>query len=51
MADAVHGALRDGRFWILTHKRVAVGMVRQRLAWMSEGVVPSFDLRAAGRGG
>jgi NAD(P)-dependent dehydrogenase (short-subunit alcohol dehydrogenase family) len=51
VADAVAAALVDGRFWILTHPRVAIGMARQRSAWMESGEPPSFDLRRAGEPG
>ena len=49
VAEALRAALDDGRFWILSHERVALGMVRQRIEWMQTGRPPSFDLRQAGR--
>jgi NAD(P)-dependent dehydrogenase (short-subunit alcohol dehydrogenase family) len=49
VAEAVRSALGDGRFWILSHERVAIGMVRQRELWMETGRPPSFDLELAGR--
>jgi NAD(P)-dependent dehydrogenase (short-subunit alcohol dehydrogenase family) len=51
VADAVADALVDGRFWVHTHERLALGTVRQRLHWMQDGTVPRFDLSKAGQGG
>ena len=49
VADAVADAIVDERFWILTHERVALATMRQRLAWMEGGQPPRIDLGEAGR--
>jgi NAD(P)-dependent dehydrogenase (short-subunit alcohol dehydrogenase family) len=49
VADAVVDAIGDERFWILTHERVALATMRQRLAWMEGGRPPRIDLDEAGR--
>jgi len=49
VADAVADALVNENFWILTHERVALSTMRQRIAWMEGGSPPSIDLDAAGR--
>ena len=51
VVDAVFDALDDGRFWILSHERVARAMVSDQLNWITAGVMPRFDLGAAGQAG
>ena len=42
-ADAVFDAVRDERFFVLTHERAATATTEARLAWMLGGDPPSFD--------
>ena len=49
VAGAVADAIVDERFWILTHERVALATMRQRLAWMEGGEPPRIALGEAGR--
>ncbi|MEI8051099.1 MAG: SDR family NAD(P)-dependent oxidoreductase [Actinomycetes bacterium] len=49
VADAVADSIVDERFWILTHERVALSTMRQRLAWMEGGEPPRINLEEAGR--
>jgi NAD(P)-dependent dehydrogenase (short-subunit alcohol dehydrogenase family) len=49
VANAVHDALLDERFWILTHERLALSTTRQRLSWMEGGELPRIDLFEAGK--
>jgi NAD(P)-dependent dehydrogenase (short-subunit alcohol dehydrogenase family) len=42
-ADAVFDALRDERFFVLTHERAASSTTEARLAWMRGGDPPAFD--------
>ena len=51
VVDKVMSALDDGRFWILSHERVARAMVADQLNWMTTGTLPRFDLGAAGQPG
>ena len=51
VVEAVFDALADGRFWILSHERVAKAMVADELRWITDGVLPRFDLGAAGQAG
>jgi NAD(P)-dependent dehydrogenase (short-subunit alcohol dehydrogenase family) len=51
VVEAVMSALDDGRFWILSHERVARAMVSDQLNWITAGVMPRFDLGAAGQAG
>ena len=46
VADMVVDAVRDGRFFVLTHPEPALAAVRRRLAWMETGVEPG--VRTAG---
>lgn len=49
VADAVASAVTEGRFWVLTHVRSALGSTKQRLEWMRGGPAPTADLDAATR--
>lgn len=49
VVDAVMAALDDGRFWVLSHPKVASAMVGDELEWIRNGTLPRFDLEAAGR--
>ena len=49
VADAVADSIVDERFWILTHERVALATMRQRLSCMEGGEPPRIDLGEAGR--
>ncbi len=49
VAEAVAESIVDERFWILTHERVALATMRQRLEWMEGGNPPRIDLDAAGK--
>ena len=42
-AEAVFAAIRDERFFILTHERAATATTEARLAWMLGGGPPDFD--------
>jgi len=42
-ADAVFAAVRDERFYVLTHERAATSTTEARLAWMLGGQPPAFD--------
>ena len=42
-ADAVFAAVRDERFFVLTHERAATGITEARLGWMQGGDPPGFD--------
>lgn len=42
-ADAVFDAVRDERFFVLTHERAATATTEARLAWMRGGGPPAFD--------
>jgi len=42
-AEAVFEAVRDERFYVLTHERAATGTTEARLAWMLGGDPPAFD--------
>jgi NAD(P)-dependent dehydrogenase (short-subunit alcohol dehydrogenase family) len=42
-ADAVFDAVRDERFFVLTHERAATAITEARLAWMVGGDPPGFD--------
>ena len=47
VAAAVEGAIRENKFWILTHERSAVRTTELRRDWMSGGEPMRFDLMAA----
>ncbi len=47
VAEAVEGAVRENKFWILTHERSAVRTTELRLDWMRGGPPMRFDLMAA----
>jgi NAD(P)-dependent dehydrogenase (short-subunit alcohol dehydrogenase family) len=47
VAAAVEGAVRENKFWILTHERSAVRTTELRLDWMRGGPPMRFDLMAA----
>lgn len=49
VARAVESAVREERFWILPHERVALRTSELRLEWMRGGPPMSFDLMAATR--
>ena len=49
VADALAGAVREDRFWILTHERLALRTTESRLEWMRGGPAPGFDLLSAAR--
>jgi NAD(P)-dependent dehydrogenase (short-subunit alcohol dehydrogenase family) len=49
VADAVADAITSEDFWILTHKRVALSTMRQRLEWMEGGQPPRINLQEAGK--
>ena len=40
VADAVCAAVREGRFYVLPHERVAITVTGRRLAWMLGGPAP-----------
>ena len=50
VANAVADAITSEDFWILTHRRVALATMRQRLDWMDGGSPPGIDLEKATRG-
>jgi len=50
VADAVYDAIVNESFWILTHKRLALSTMRQRIEWMEGGDLPRIDLHAATKG-
>ena len=47
VARAVEGAIREERFWILPHERVALRTTELRLAWMKGGPPLTINLDAA----
>jgi NAD(P)-dependent dehydrogenase (short-subunit alcohol dehydrogenase family) len=47
VADAVASAVAEGRFWVLTHVRAALGVTAQRREWMRGGPPTTPDLGVA----
>ena len=43
VADAVHDAIVDRRFFVVPHERSAVGMTRARMQWISGEPAPQLD--------
>ena len=47
VGDEVFAAVREERFWVLPHPRVARAAIGDRLAWMTDGSPAVVDLMAA----
>jgi NAD(P)-dependent dehydrogenase (short-subunit alcohol dehydrogenase family) len=50
VGEAVENAVREKRFWILTHEHSAIRTTEQRVAWMQGGGSTKIDLERATKG-